>query len=31
VVGVVNNLRYLVDDTVVGGGPSGGVWTGFSP
>lgn len=31
VVGVRNNLRYLVDDMVVGGGPGGGVWTGFSP
>jgi CBS domain-containing protein len=31
VVGVFNNLRYIVDDTVIGGGPSGGVWTGFSP
>ena len=31
VVGVVNNLRHLVDDTVVGGGPSSGVRTGFSP
>ena len=31
VVGVRNNLRYLVDDVVVGGGSTGGVWTGFSP
>ncbi len=31
VVGVHNNLGYLVDDVVVGGGSTGGVWTGFSP
>ncbi|MFI7680096.1 CBS domain-containing protein [Actinophytocola sp. NPDC049390] len=30
VVGVRNNLRYLVDDVVVGGA-SPGVWTGFRP
>lgn len=31
VVSVRNNLTYLVDDVVVGGGQNGGVWTGFSP
>jgi CBS domain-containing protein len=30
VVGVRNNLRYLVDDVLVGGA-SPGVWTGFRP
>jgi CBS domain-containing protein len=30
VIGVRNNLRYLVDDVVVGGA-SLGVWTGFTP
>ncbi len=30
VVGVRNNLRYLVDDVVVGGA-NPGVWTGFRP
>ena len=30
VVGVRNDLRYLVDDVVVGG-PGHGMWTGFRP